>query len=79
MSEIFSARSFSVQHSQKMKLTDFDLISSLGEGGDGAVILARCKKDVFDGIKKNRLVGIKVIRNRNRSSILRELEVSYQI
>ncbi len=62
-----------------MKLTDFDLISSLGEGGYGTVILAKCKKDILEEIKKNQVVAIKVIPKKDKSSIMRELEVSYQI
>lgn len=59
-----------------MKLSNFQLIESLGRGGYGDVTLAKCKTNC-DGVTKNQLVAIKIIKKVHVRSIMREVEVGY--
>lgn len=71
----FDSQHHSLCNCITMKLSNFEVIKSIGQGGFGNVFIARSKRD-FDGIAENQVVCIKVINKKHEFSIKREIEVS---
>lgn len=59
-----------------MKISSFEIIKNLGQGGYGNVYLAKCSDDSCDNVANNQLVALKVINKKNNKSIMKEIEVS---
>lgn len=59
-----------------MKISSFEIIKNLGQGGYGNVYLAKYSDDSCDNVANNQLVALKVINKKNNKSIMKEIEVS---
>lgn len=61
-----------------MKLSDFQILGSLGRGSYGDVVSARSKKNQNE-LVKNQVVAMKVISRRMSKSIRAEIDVSLEV